>query len=79
MTSQNAIKVRAEDGRHVCNVDVSSFISNLPFGKETFSFGTMDASGSTSQAAGIVEVSVFLLCYLLYCNVYVLCYSKSYY
>ena len=56
-------------------MDVSSFISNLPFGKETFSFGTMDASGSTSQAAGIVEVSVFF-CYVICYTVMFICYMS---
>merc|ERR1712187_477839 len=35
--------------------DISPFINNLPFGKATSSFSTADASGSTSQAANIVE------------------------
>ena len=37
-------------------VDISTFINNLPFGKDTTCFSTPDASGSTSQAANIVEV-----------------------
>jgi predicted ABC-class ATPase len=56
VTSPNAIKIRAEDGRSVTAVDISPFISNLPFGKDTKCFSTPDASGSTSQAANIVEV-----------------------
>jgi len=55
VTSPNAIKIRAEDGRSVTAVDISPFISNLPFGKDTKCFSTPDASGSTSQAANIVE------------------------
>jgi predicted ABC-class ATPase len=56
MTSSEAFKIRAEDGRNVKAVDISNFISNLPFGKDTRDFSTMDASGSTSQATNIVEV-----------------------
>jgi len=53
--SPNAVKIRAEDGRSVNNVDISSFIQNLPFGDDTTCFSTADASGSTSQASNIVE------------------------
>jgi predicted ABC-class ATPase len=49
------VKIRAEDGRRVEKVDISPFISNLPFGKGTRTFTTDDASGSTSQAANIME------------------------
>ena len=44
-----AVKIRAEDGRGVERVDISPFISNLPFGKRTDAFSTPDASGSTSR------------------------------
>ncbi len=50
-----AVKVRAEDGRRVEGVNISAFIDNLPGGKDTKSFRTDNASGSTSQAANIVE------------------------
>jgi predicted ABC-class ATPase len=49
------VKIRAEDGRRVENVDISAFISNLPFGRPTGRFSSDDASGSTSQAANILE------------------------
>ena len=52
-----SVKIRAEDGRAVTNTDISGFINNLPGGKLTTAFSTPDASGSTSQAANIVEVS----------------------
>jgi predicted ABC-class ATPase len=48
-------KIRAEDGRRVEQVDISAFIGNLPQGRSTTSFCSDDASGSTSQAANIVE------------------------
>ncbi|CAJ1434388.1 unnamed protein product [Effrenium voratum] len=51
----HAVKIRAEDGRSVKCTDISPFINNLPFGKATTEFTTGDASGSTSQAANIIE------------------------
>nr|CCC89647.1 conserved hypothetical protein [Trypanosoma congolense IL3000] len=50
-----AVKIRAEDRRSVHGVDISPFINNLPFQKTTNFFVTSDASGSTSQAANIME------------------------
>ncbi|WP_227762809.1 ABC-ATPase domain-containing protein [Zhaonella formicivorans] len=55
LTNSTAYKVRAEDGRRVEKVNISPFIANLPFGKDTVRFSTDDASGSTSQAANIME------------------------
>ena len=49
------IKIRAYSGRSVASVDISSFIDNLPFKRDTTRFCTPNASGSTSQAASIVE------------------------
>ena len=49
------VKVRAEDGRSVAGVDISGFIDGLPMDRTTRRFTTPNASGSTSQAAGIVE------------------------
>lgn len=51
----DAVKVRAADGRAVTGVDVSPFITHLPGGADTSAFSTENASGSTSQAAAIVE------------------------
>ena len=51
----SAAKVRAEDKRAVCGVDISCFLNNLPMGKRTDVFSTQDASGSTSQASNIME------------------------
>ena len=51
----NAVKVRAEDGRSVAGVDISGMIGVLPGGRDTTSFSTTNASGSTSQAANIAE------------------------
>lgn len=55
VTREDAVKIRAEDGRSISGVDISPFISNLPFGKDTSDFSTENASGSTSQAANIME------------------------
>ncbi len=55
VTDAGAVKIRAEDGRRVSRVDISGFINHLPRGRSTTAFSTQDASGSTSQAAAIVE------------------------
>ena len=55
VTRRTAVKVRAEDGRSITKVDISSFIDGLPFGRSTDTFTTRNASGSTSQAAAIAE------------------------
>ena len=55
VTHPDAVKIRAEDGRRVAGVDISPFISNLPYGQDTKFFSTENASGSTSQAANIIE------------------------
>ncbi|WLR51282.1 ABC-ATPase domain-containing protein [Bacillus tianshenii] len=55
LTDPSAVKIRAEDGRKVTNVNISPFIKNLPHGKDTERFTTENASGSTSQASNIIE------------------------
>ena len=55
ITDASALKLRSEDGRFIRDVDISLFINDLPNKKDTSCFSTEDASGSTSQAAGIVE------------------------
>ncbi|WP_434310859.1 ABC-ATPase domain-containing protein [Hominifimenecus sp. rT4P-3] len=55
ITEDSALKLRAEDGRKISGVDISLFINQLPNGRDTRSFSTLDASGSTSQAANIME------------------------
>ncbi|WP_084546715.1 ABC-ATPase domain-containing protein [Glycomyces arizonensis] len=51
----SAVKVRAEDGRAATGVDVHAFVDHLPSGDDTRHFSTENASGSTSQAAAVVE------------------------
>ena len=55
VTDQNAVLVCAEDGRSIKGLDISSFISNLPQELNPKNFNTDNASGSTSEAAAIVE------------------------
>jgi predicted ABC-class ATPase len=49
------MKVRAYSGRPVTKTDISAFIRNIPRQKDTSSFSSENASGSTSQAAFISE------------------------
>ena len=55
ITDASAWKLRAEDGRSISHVDISPFINHLPNKKDTVHFSTEDASGSTSQAANLME------------------------
>ncbi|MEJ2765017.1 ABC-ATPase domain-containing protein [Photobacterium sp. MCCC 1A19761] len=55
VTDDSATKIRAEDGRCVHQVDLTPYISNLPMGKDTATFSTQNASGSTSQASWLQE------------------------
>jgi predicted ABC-class ATPase len=55
VTDPGAMKIRAYSGRYVVKTDISAFIKDLPFGKDTMAFSSENASGSTSQAASIAE------------------------
>ncbi len=55
VTCPTAVKIRAEDGRQVTGVDIRPFIRDLPNRTDTGNFTTPSASGSTSQAANIME------------------------
>ncbi|NJN91205.1 MAG: ABC-ATPase domain-containing protein [Leptolyngbyaceae cyanobacterium SL_5_14] len=55
VTDPTAVKIRAEDGRSIAGVNISPFINHLPQGRSTEQFSTENASGSTSQAANIME------------------------
>lgn len=66
ITDDSAMKIRAEDGRSIKKTDISMFINHLPNKKDTSSFCTEDASGSTSQSANVIEAieagtSLFLI------------------
>lgn len=55
VSASGLVKIRAEDGRRVERVDIQPFVSELPDGRPTDAFSSDDASGSTSQAANIIE------------------------
>ena len=55
VSAEELVSVRAEDGRAVRGVCLTPFIGALPLGRDTAFFDSDDASGSTSQAAAIVE------------------------
>ncbi len=55
VTDPSAVKIRAEDGRSIVRVNLSPFINHLPNGQSTTAFSSTNASGSTSQAANILE------------------------
>ncbi|WP_261818242.1 ABC-ATPase domain-containing protein [Vibrio gallicus] len=55
VTDPMSMKIRAEDGRCIHNLNIDNFISHLPMGRSTVDFSTQDASGSTSQAAWLQE------------------------
>ena len=55
VTREDALFIRAEEGRSIRDIDISAFIGDLPNGLKTDHFSSDNASGSTSQAAGIVE------------------------
>ena len=66
ITDDTAVKIRAEDGRSIKKTDISMVINDLPNGQDTVLFCTEDASGSTSQAANVIEsmeagTSLFLI------------------
>lgn len=55
ITSKNAMMVCAEEGRSIQGLDISAFINTLPIKADPRMFFTTNASGSTSQAAAILE------------------------
>ena len=55
VTPTSTVKIRAEDGRAINLVNIDPFINNLPFNRDTRAFFSENASGSTSQAANIIE------------------------
>lgn len=54
ITDESAMKISAEDGRCIRHVNLSPFIKWIPGGNPA-DFSTEHASGSTSQAANIME------------------------
>jgi predicted ABC-class ATPase len=58
VTTPTAVRIRAEEGRAITDLDLSPFINHLPFDRSTTKFSTANASGSTSQSANILEAIV---------------------
>ena len=52
---ESALRVGVEDGRSVRGTDLSHFVRDLPGGVSTKDFNTLSASGSTSEAANLLE------------------------
>lgn len=52
---ETAVRIGVEDGRSIRGTDISLFVRNLPGGISTANFSTASASGSTSQAANLLE------------------------
>ncbi len=55
VTRADAVAVQAEEGRPIQGVDLRPFLGALPGSRPAARFRTADASGSTSQAASILE------------------------
>ena len=55
ITQNDCLQIKAEEGRAISGVDLRPLIQNIPGNRDTSSFSSQDASGSTSQAASIME------------------------
>ena len=55
VVDESALRVGVEDGRCVRGTDLSAFVRDLPGGVSTKEFTTLSASGSTSEAANLLE------------------------
>ena len=55
VVDESALRVGVEDGRSVRGTDLSMFVRDLPGGISTKDFNTLSASGSTSEAANLLE------------------------
>lgn len=55
ISDESTCKIYAEDGRYLSPTDLSPFFTCLPGNNDPHCFRTPHASGSVSQAAGIVE------------------------
>lgn len=55
VVDDSALRVGVEDGRSVRHTDLSVFVRDLPGGISTRDFTTLSASGSTSEAANLLE------------------------
>lgn len=57
--TNDAVRVRTEEGRSIRHSDISLLVRDLPLGKSTEDFSTPHASGSTSEAANLLEMLEF--------------------
>lgn len=55
----SAVRIAAEPGRFVGGTRIAPFVRELPFGVSTENFSTRSASGSTSEAANVIEAIEF--------------------
>ena len=55
ITDDTACKIYAEDGRYLCDTDISPFFSYISGNQKVEAFSSLKASGSVSQAANIIE------------------------
>ncbi|MGL4676283.1 MAG: P-loop domain-containing protein [Brevinema sp.] len=55
ITDDSAVFLRAEEGRFIEGLNISPFIHNLPGYKSSHFFQSENASGSSSQAANLIE------------------------
>jgi len=56
---ETATRIHSEEGRSVRESDISFLVRDLPFGIKTDHFSTASASGSTSEAANLLEAAEF--------------------
>ena len=59
VSDPSAMRIAAEPGRLVKGTRIAPFVRELPFGVSTESFETSSASGSTSEAANVMEALEF--------------------
>lgn len=59
VVDESAVRIGVEDGRSVRGTDLSVLVRDLPGGVVTSNFCTLSASGSTSEAANLVEAMEF--------------------
>ena len=55
ITDDTACKIYAEDGRYICDTDISPFFSYISENQRVEAFSSLKASGSVSQAVNIIE------------------------
>lgn len=56
---ETAMRIHSEEGRSVRGTDISYLVRDLPGGIKTDDFSTLSASGSTSEAANLLEAAEF--------------------